>query len=145
MTDEPIPYWRDFRPRKTERGDDIACDSCESEGVDVAFFPASHHEVERHLCEYCSTTPIGRIMLKQSRTPEEGWHKEQLEVFAQGLHVLERRLLKQLSAPVARKLIGWRTDDYLMETKDPEIARNWQCNFRLLPIFEGDPITKLVP
>jgi len=44
--------------------------------------------------------------------------------------------------PVAR-LIGWRTDDYLHETADRDMALNWEPNCRLLPIFEGDTLTKL--
>lgn len=41
------------------------------------------------------------------------------------------------------KLIGWRTDNYLMETSDLAVAKNWECHYRMLPIFEGDPNTKL--
>ena len=50
-------------------------------------------------------------------------------------------------APVAaapeRKLIGWRTENFLWETDDPDKARNWEPNIGVLPIFEGDPNTKL--
>lgn len=45
-------------------------------------------------------------------------------------------------APV-RRLIGWRTDDYLNETADKKKADNWAQHYNLLPIFEGDPHTKL--
>ncbi|WP_305828732.1 hypothetical protein [Pseudomonas aeruginosa] len=41
------------------------------------------------------------------------------------------------------KLIGWRTENYLWETSDPSVARNWEPNIGVLPIFEGDPNTKL--
>ncbi len=41
------------------------------------------------------------------------------------------------------KLIGWRTDDYLMETADKAKAENWSHHQTILPIFEGDPHTKL--
>ena len=44
---------------------------------------------------------------------------------------------------VAPQLLGWRTEDYLMETADPAAAKNWEPHYRLLPIFEGDPYTKL--
>ena len=44
---------------------------------------------------------------------------------------------------VKRKLIGWRTENYLWETDDPDKARNWEPNIGVLPIFEGDPNTKL--
>lgn len=50
--------------------------------------------------------------------------------------------LPEVAEPVA-KLIGWRTDDYLMETNDPKLARNWEPHHKLLPIFAGDPNTKL--
>jgi hypothetical protein len=46
--------------------------------------------------------------------------------------------------PVAKpKLIGWRTSDYLMETSDVDKAKNWEVHYEMLPIFEGDPNTKL--
>jgi hypothetical protein len=41
------------------------------------------------------------------------------------------------------KLIGWRMADYTAETADPEQAKNWSANVKVLPIFEGDPNTKL--
>lgn len=41
------------------------------------------------------------------------------------------------------RLIGWRTADYLMETADRAVADNWSPHYQMLPIFEGDPITKL--
>jgi len=41
------------------------------------------------------------------------------------------------------RLIGWRTDDYLMETADKSVALNWQVHYGILPIFEGDQETKL--
>lgn len=48
-------------------------------------------------------------------------------------------------APVgAKRLIGWRSADYTMETADPDMAKNWANNVDVLPIFEGDPNTKLV-
>ena len=43
----------------------------------------------------------------------------------------------------AKRLIGWRTSDYLMETSDPEMAKNWQMHLDVLPIFEGEANTKL--
>ena len=42
-----------------------------------------------------------------------------------------------------KKLIGWRTADYLRETDDPEMAKNWDVHYEILPIFEGDANTKL--
>jgi len=52
------------------------------------------------------------------------------------------RELKALQ-PVSKRLIGWRTEDFLMETNDISKAQNWECVHRILPIFEGDPNTKL--
>ena len=47
--------------------------------------------------------------------------------------------------PVAKpKLIGWRTADFLNETTDIKQARSWEVHYEVLPIFEGDPNTKLV-
>jgi len=46
--------------------------------------------------------------------------------------------------PVAKpKLIGWRTADFLNETTDIHSAKNWEVHYEVLPIFEGDPNTKL--
>jgi hypothetical protein len=54
--------------------------------------------------------------------------------------------LRQPAAPVGvPKLLGWRTDDYLMETADRKKAENWSTVHTMLPIFEGDPYTKLAP
>ena len=52
-----------------------------------------------------------------------------------------------VAQPVAderKRVIGWRTEEYLYETADPVMAKNWEGNVRVLPIFEGDPNTKLV-
>jgi hypothetical protein len=43
-----------------------------------------------------------------------------------------------------RRLLGWRTEDYLEETADVDRARNWAKHMKLFPIFEGDRYTKLV-
>lgn len=48
------------------------------------------------------------------------------------------------AVPQKPKLIGWRTSDYLMETSDKDKADNWSVHHEMLPIFEGDPYTKLV-
>jgi hypothetical protein len=45
---------------------------------------------------------------------------------------------------VQPRLIGWRMADYTAETEDAETARNWSANVPVLPIFEGDPNTKLM-
>ncbi|KAF1008942.1 MAG: hypothetical protein GAK28_00574 [Luteibacter sp.] len=42
-----------------------------------------------------------------------------------------------------RRLIGWRMADYTAETSDPATAKNWSANVPVLPIFEGDPNTKI--
>lgn len=65
-----------------------------------------------------------------------------------------KRAIDALSAPtgeqagevdkqVQPKLIGWRMADYTAETSDPDKAKNWSANVPVLPIFEGDPNTKL--
>ena len=48
------------------------------------------------------------------------------------------------AVPQKPKLVGWRTSDYLMETSDKDKADNWAVHNEILPIFEGDPYTKLV-
>jgi len=42
-----------------------------------------------------------------------------------------------------KRLLGWRTENYLWETADPAVAKNWEGNIGVLPIFEGDPNTSL--
>lgn len=49
----------------------------------------------------------------------------------------------QATKPAGWKLIGWRTADYLLETNDPKMAKNWEVHYEILPIFEGDANTKL--
>jgi hypothetical protein len=52
--------------------------------------------------------------------------------------------LQSVQEPVAKKLIGWRTENFLWETSDADKAMNWEPNIGVLPIFEGDPNTSLV-
>lgn len=60
------------------------------------------------------------------------------------LDALEQAVLRATTTTSAQpRLIGWRTADYLMETADPKIAENWEIHYQILPIFEGDAITKL--
>jgi hypothetical protein len=49
----------------------------------------------------------------------------------------------QEQAEPVKRLIGWRTDNFLHETADPAQAKNWEPHHDILPIFEGDPNTKL--
>lgn len=42
-----------------------------------------------------------------------------------------------------KRLIGWRSGDYLRETSDRSVALSWLGNVEVLPIFEGDKNTKL--
>lgn len=48
-------------------------------------------------------------------------------------------------APVAKakRLIGWRSENYLHETADRDTAINWEPHIGVLPIFEGDENTSL--
>lgn len=51
---------------------------------------------------------------------------------------------QEVSAPAGgKRLIGWRSADYTMETADRDMAENWSHNVDVLPIFEGDPNTRL--
>lgn len=55
-------------------------------------------------------------------------------------------LIAQGWAPPAtepKRLIGWRTENFLWETADIAVAQNWEPNIGVLPIFEGDPNTAL--
>jgi hypothetical protein len=36
-----------------------------------------------------------------------------------------------------KRLIGWRSVDYTMETDDPAMAKNWAAAVGVLPIFEA--------
>jgi hypothetical protein len=55
----------------------------------------------------------------------------------------EIEALRTVLAQPEPKLIGWRTDNYLKETNDKSLAENWEHHHKILPIFEGDPHTKL--
>jgi hypothetical protein len=68
-----------------------------------------------------------------------------VERMGKAIKALEEALAKQEQGdPVAKpKLIGWRTADFLNETTDIRSARNWEVHYEVLPIFEGDPNTKL--
>lgn len=55
----------------------------------------------------------------------------------------EKRDSNDLWPAAKPKLIGWRTANFLWETDDIEKARNWEPYIGVLPIFEGDPYTKL--
>lgn len=46
-------------------------------------------------------------------------------------------------APAKPRLVGWRTSDFLNETDDIDKARSWSSHHDVLPIFEGDPYTRL--
>lgn len=74
----------------------------------------------------------------------------QVEILSDALAESRREIaqLKSQRAPVQEpvakpKLIGWRTADFLNETTDIRSARNWEVHYEVLPIFEGDPNTKL--
>lgn len=54
-----------------------------------------------------------------------------------------RHSCKRKAALRQPRLIGWRSADYTMETADQKVASNWAGNIEVLPIFEGDPNTKL--
>jgi len=59
-------------------------------------------------------------------------------------HAIKEALAQPEQEPVAKpKLIGWRTENFLWETADIKKAKNWEPNIGVLPIFEGDPNTKL--
>jgi hypothetical protein len=64
--------------------------------------------------------------------------------YAKGWQDGSSETVRLLSEP-AKKLIGWRTPDYLYETSDRAKAKSWEPSVGALPIFEGDPNTKLTP
>lgn len=60
------------------------------------------------------------------------------------LDALAQAMFRATTTPPAQpRLIGWRTPDYLFETADRSVAENWAPHFTMLPIFEGDQLTKL--
>lgn len=84
-----------------------------------------------HKCVRVIENIVDRMVFAARREGYELAKREALE---------GRESVTKASAP---KLIGWRTDDYLIETSDPDKARNWEVHHKILPIFEGDPYTKL--
>lgn len=90
----------------------------------------------------------------EAEAAAEGMHASMNTFFVQAVEeklargVRQELLLDALQQATARvetapRLIGWRTEDYLWETADPAVAKNWEGNIGVLPIFEGDAITKL--
>ena len=64
--------------------------------------------------------------------------------YEKAITAIRARLEQPEQEPVAKpKLIGWRTADFLNETNDIRSAKNWEVHYEVLPIFEGDPNTKL--
>lgn len=94
--------------------------------------------------------PKGKCVMKQSQAETaKVFHCKTCGCAMQMPHddclSCERGEAKQAEAvPQKPKLIGWRTSDYLMETSDKDKADNWSVHHEMLPIFEGDPYTKLV-
>lgn len=72
---------------------------------------------------------------------EAGYTADQLRTYAKQYAQWQSTRLR--GGVPERRLIGWRTENFLWETNDPDKARNWEPNVGVLPIFEGDPNTKL--
>ncbi|MGQ7956465.1 Arc family DNA-binding protein [Pseudomonas sp. SP16.1] len=82
-----------------------------------------------------NTFVVQAIEEKLARAKRQELLLDALEQAASGIH--------SARVQAAPRLIGWRTADYLEETNDHKVASNWAPNVAVLPIFEGDTITKL--
>lgn len=81
-----------------------------------------------------NTFVVQAIEEKLARAKRQGLPLDALEQAVNG------PCQEKIAAP---RLIGWRTADYLEETNDHKVASNWAPNVAVLPIFEGDAITRL--
>lgn len=77
----------------------------------------------------------------------ESAKKAGIESHADLAAIIRQRLAPFVATgePVAKgkRLIGWRSENYLHETADRDTAINWEPHFGVLPIFEGDENTSL--
>lgn len=85
------------------------------------------------LIDLCYLVSAGKVMLY-----DDFW----LELISSAPNPPE---LSASAAPIEKqkRLIGWRTGDFLYETNDRELALNWLGNVEVLPVFEGDINTTL--
>lgn len=74
-----------------------------------------------------------------NKPPEGHWLNEVWDI----ARAEANRVQPQATEPAPKKLIGWRTADYLRETTDRQMAKDWEVHYEVLPIFEGDANTKL--
>lgn len=101
-------------------------------GIDANYFQKKLHLVLRDFASF-KPDELARTLFRLGKVADEAVLAE--SEFAQA---------SPSANPVRQpRLIGWRTDNYLWETSDPDVAKNWEGNVGVLPIFEGDPNAKL--
>lgn len=101
-------------------------------GVDADYFQKKLHLVLRDFASF-KPAELARTLFRLGKVADEA-------VLAESEFTQAKQEVNAVRQP---HLIGWRTDNYLWETSDPEVAKNWEGNVGVLPIFEGDPNTKL--
>lgn len=136
------------------------CDACDGSGtLHHAYEKAAYHRDDfaaqlqaMRMKQYVGAAlPVGELTMEIAAALYEQAFGVKLTDTAQIGGVLRLcHLAAASSQPVReplteapRKLIGWRTSDYLMETSDPKMAKNWEVHHDILPIFEGDPNSPL--
>ena len=93
-------------------------------------------------CEYVAGMVYGWLQMQRELPDEDRCVKAIAGIINRRMWVL-RPVQVPMTENAAPKLIGWRTSDYLMETNDKAVADNWAVHHEMLPIFDGDPHTKL--
>ncbi|MDG3721567.1 hypothetical protein L5B98_05785 [Pseudomonas aeruginosa] len=101
-------------------------------GVDAEYFQKKLHLVLRDFASF-KPDELARALFRLGKVADEA-------VLAESEFAQAEQVANVVRQP---RLIGWRTDNYLWETNDPAVAKNWEGNVGVLPIFEGDPNTKL--
>ena len=101
-------------------------------GVDADYFQKKLHLVLRDFASF-KPDELARTLFRLGKVADEAVLAE--SEFAQAK--------QEVNAVRQPRLIGWRTANYLHETTDPDMARNWEPHYDILPIFDSDPNTKL--
>ena len=101
-------------------------------GVDADYFQKKLHLVLRDFASF-KPEELARALFRLGKVADE-------TVLAESEFAQAKPSANAVRQP---RLIGWRTDNYLWETSDPDVAKNWEGNVGVLPIFEDDPNTTL--
>lgn len=84
-----------------------------------------------------------RALLGTDAPEVRGWAPAVQQQAQRTVNEAIQALSAQQAPSNPKKLLGWRTENYLWETANISLARNWEPHIGVLPIFEGDTNTQL--